>query len=151
MMMPQDPMQGQNPQQGAMQGREAMHYAHMNKPEVGILAQMQGGENRNEHGFPDLSGVGEIFKNPQVMQMVMQALQDAGGVEGMRPREYAQGGHVAERMREAGRHGDGEIVMMPHHMRHALKMAAGGHESINPKTGYPEYFEWGNFFGAILP
>ncbi len=119
--------------------QEALHYAHMSKPEVMLMNSLQGGERRNEHGYHDLTEAAETFEIPEVMQLLSHFYTQ-------NRQNHAHGGSI----RDAGRFGDDEIVIIPHHLREKFKMAAGG-ESINPTTGYPEYYTFQDTLNQVIP
>jgi hypothetical protein len=79
--------------------------------------------------------------------MIETALQNATA----QPEGFAKGGLVsmAEKVRQAGRHGDTLLAHITPREAQALK-AMGGAGTINPKTGLPEYKSFFSKVGSFL-
>jgi len=110
--------------------------AHMSPAEIMQLAQLQGGEykDRNRGNIHSFLPLGELIAHrvlqPKIQEMQRQNFAHGGSVEGLN-----------KFIRESGRYGDTEAVVLPKVMADLFDSALnGGKPSINPKTGKREYF-----------
>lgn len=164
-MMPQaqSPVQNMQPQGTSMQnppmppqamaegghagegGHGGMEMVHIAKRELPHLAAAQGGATMlpgtNVHHFGKLESM---------------LSSDSGFKKHMGDHvaHFMKGGDIhtirdmANRMKSQGRHGDNTVAFIGPHTRALFKHLAGG-ESINPVTGAPEYFSFGNLFSTL--
>jgi hypothetical protein len=87
--------------------------------------------------------------NPVVLISVLVVLY---GLQERSTQKMARGGlaSAARQLRRAGRSGDTMLAHINPREAQMLKQA-GGSGTINPSTGLPEYFSFGDLFKTILP
>jgi len=87
--------------------------------------------------------------NPVVLISVLVVLY---GLQERSTQRMARGGlaSAARQLRRAGRNGDTMLAHINPQEAHMLRQA-GGSGTINPSTGLPEYFNFGDIFKLILP
>ena len=87
--------------------------------------------------------------NPVVLISVLIVLY---GLQERSTQKMARGGlaSAARQLRRAGRSGDTMLAHINPREAQMLKQA-GGSGTINPSTGLPEYFSFGDLFKTILP
>lgn len=99
-------------------------------------------------GLADAEDLPEQF-NPVVLISVLVVLY---GLQERSTQKMARGGlaSAARQMRMAGRNGDTMLAHINPREAQMLKQA-GGSGTINPSTGLPEYFNFGDIFKLVLP
>lgn len=99
-------------------------------------------------GLADAEDLPEEF-NPVVLISVLVMLY---GLQERSTTKMARGGlaAAARQMRRAGRNGDTMLAHINPREAQMLKQA-GGSGTINPTTGLPEYFNFGDIFKLVLP
>ena len=87
--------------------------------------------------------------NPVILISVLVVLY---GLQERSTTKMARGGlaSAARQLRRAGRNGDTMLAHINPREAQMLKQA-GGSGTINPSTGLPEYFDFGDFFKLVLP
>ena len=87
--------------------------------------------------------------NPVILISVLVVLY---GLQERSSTKMARGGlaSAARQLRRAGRSGDTMLAHINPREAQMLKQA-GGSGTINPSTGLPEYFDFGDFFKLVLP
>lgn len=130
-------MGGENQQQEQISPQDLeLKLAHLNRSEMQVLDQAQGGASRVGTGVKEYSGVLEaILQNPSLFEQIIAHFGHQGGEQ---PVHAAHGGEMGELASE-GQMGDTEIAYLPVGLMKMLDSQIGG-PSINPETGLPQYF-----------
>jgi len=146
--MPQGMSQGMNNHES----QEPVNIlAHVSPDEIPSLNEMQGKEIIDpETGLRDYTLLSSILQTPEGMN----ALGEAESM--VEAKHMAEGGHVEqhgrpiapeiEELRQAGRHGDTELIIITPELADIFSQMKGGKVTINPITGFPEF----GFFKEIL-
>ena len=127
------------------------HIVHASPQELDVMDAMQQFSQRwdfNPHVRIYTGGLEKAFENPQFLRSFLSHARQ----------NYAKGGRVGidrmsaqdiEEARQAGRFGDTCLAIIGPRTRAAMDMMSPTAGSINPVTGYPEYFDLGGLFNSI--
>lgn len=131
---------------GGRARNKGFEVVHMNPHEISILDHLQG-KTENKNGVRSFSHIEELLKNPHILQNVHHHARQHHAEGG-----YADGGLThedVESLRHHGRFGDSTLANIGPHTQHFLNFLAGGHPTINPYTGHPEYWSIGGALGGL--
>lgn len=147
------------PQENMMDGmpEEPVHIlAHVSPDEIPELNEMQGQEIIDpETGLRDYTLLSFLSQLPEYQQ----AFSEAKSIE--ETQKMAKGGRVEEQgrpiapeleeLRQAGRNGDTELIIITPELAEMFDQWNGGKSSTNPVTGFPEYGFFKEFLRIVAP
>lgn len=116
-----------------------MVHVHLPDHTIKELNRMQGGPVKDKvTGHHDYERLGKLFNHPHLQGVLKENLQ-----------KHAEGGRVhLEELAKEGRKGDSKLALIPKSLMEHLDEGCGKH-SINPHTGFPEYFGGREFIGEL--
>lgn len=150
---PMGNMPEQMQEEGEMPKEESI-LAHFKPEELPDLDEAQGGLVIDpETGLRDYTPLSKFMENPEVREAISQALS-----QNNQP-SFAEGGQVEEvgrptdpeleKLRLEGRGGDTELAIITPELLKLFTEWSGKEPQINPATGFPEFFSFGNIFKSI--
>lgn len=118
---------------------------HMNPQEISILEHLQGNTHIKDgiKSFPHLE---ELLKNPHLLERAHHHAREHA-------HHHADGGPAheeIEHLRQAGRFGDSSLAEIGPRTQNFFNQMAGGHPSINPYSGHPEYWNIGGALKGMM-
>lgn len=142
-------------QMGEIQEESQPIIAHFAPDELAELDEAQGELIIDpETNLRDYRTLSKILKDPAMQDLVSKALSQGN------PQQFAMGGSVdepgrptdpeLEKLRLEGRKGDSELAIITPELYEMFTEWAGKQPDINPQTGLPEFFSFGNIFKSII-